>query len=118
MGPSSAVQDFLASQSSARSIATIIVVAYFVYLCGLVIYRLYLSPLAKFPGLKLTAATGWYETYYQLVKGGGGQFTFQISKWHEKYGPMQYSSFLLLPFALNHVLTWFCCRTNRPYQSS
>ncbi len=65
----------------------------FVYLCGLFIYRLYLSPLAKFPGSKLAAGTGWYETYYQLVKGGGGQFTFQIAKWHETYGISVFFSF-------------------------
>lgn len=57
-----------------------------IYVCALLFYRLYLSPLAKFPGSKLTAATGWYETYYQLIKKGGGQFTFQIERWHDQYG--------------------------------
>ena len=56
------------------------------YLVCLIIYRLYLSPIANYPGPKLTAVTGWYESYYELVKDGGGQFVFQIKKWHEKYG--------------------------------
>jgi hypothetical protein len=48
------------------------------------IYRLYLSPLSHFPGPKLAALTGWYEVWYDVVIGG--QFTFQIEKWHQKYG--------------------------------
>ncbi|KAK0506935.1 hypothetical protein JMJ35_010635 [Cladonia borealis] len=56
------------------------------YFIALVIYRLYFSPVAHFPGSKLTAATGWIETYYDVFKGG--QFTFQLQKWHEQYGPI------------------------------
>ena len=55
-----------------------------VYIISLTIYRLYLSPITHFPGSKLTAISGWYETYYDVFKGG--QFTFQIEKWHEQYG--------------------------------
>ena len=54
------------------------------YIIAVVIYRLYFSPLAHFLCSKLTAATGWIETYYDVYKGG--QFTFQLQKWHEKYG--------------------------------
>lgn len=59
-------------------------IAYVLYLVGLVVYRLYLSPLARFPGPKLAAASKWYEFYYDVVKRG--QFTFQIQRMHEKYG--------------------------------
>jgi hypothetical protein len=68
-----------------------------VYTTVLTVYRLYFSPLARFPGSKLSAATGWYETYYQLVKDGGGQFTFKIAKWHEQYGTLLYR-IIISPF--------------------
>lgn len=56
----------------------------FVYVVGGVFYRLYLSPLAKFPGPKLAAATLWYEFYYDnFLKG---QYTFKIMDLHKKYG--------------------------------
>ncbi|KAF2119258.1 cytochrome P450 [Lophiotrema nucula] len=57
-----------------------------VYIIGLAVYRLYLSPLAKFPGPKWTAATGWVEVYWDVLKGG--KFIFKIEEWHEKYGPI------------------------------
>lgn len=57
-----------------------------VYGVGLVVYRLYRSPLAAFPGPRLAAATQYYEAYYDLVSGGGGNFTRQIKKMHEAYG--------------------------------
>ncbi|GKZ27267.1 hypothetical protein AbraCBS73388_004042 [Aspergillus brasiliensis] len=57
-----------------------------VYIIGLVLYRLFLSPLAKFPGPRLAAATGLYETYYDVIRDG--QFTWQIERLHQKYGPV------------------------------
>jgi hypothetical protein len=57
-----------------------------IYVGGLVVYRLTLSPLAKFPGPKSAAATRLYEAYFQIIKGG--TFTWHIDRLHEKYGPV------------------------------
>ncbi|EER36922.1 cytochrome P450 [Histoplasma capsulatum H143] len=59
---------------------------FIIYLTGGVIYRLYLSPLAKFLGPKLAAATLWYEFYYDAVRRG--RYTFKIKELHQKYGPI------------------------------
>ncbi|GIC87843.1 cytochrome P450 [Aspergillus udagawae] len=53
------------------------------YIGAIVLYRLFLSPLAKFPGPRLAAATGLYEAYFQLVKGG--VFTWKIDRLHREY---------------------------------
>jgi hypothetical protein len=55
-----------------------------VSLLCLLVYRLWLSPLAKFPGPKLAAATLWYETYYDVFCWG--RYGFEIAKMHEKNG--------------------------------
>ncbi|KAI8623119.1 cytochrome P450 family protein [Xylariaceae sp. FL1651] len=66
------------------TIATIITGS--LYVLGLVVHRLFISPIAGFPGPKLAAATSWYELYYDVVKKG--TYLFQIEKMHEKYGPI------------------------------
>jgi hypothetical protein len=48
------------------------------------IWRLYFSPIAKFPGPKVAALTMLYEIYYEIVKGG--QYTFKIGELHKEYG--------------------------------
>jgi hypothetical protein len=67
-----------------------VIVTYAIYCFSLVIYRFYLSPLAKFPGPILAALTDWYEVYYDIfINGGeGGQFARHIAALHEKYGPI------------------------------
>lgn len=55
-----------------------------VYLLWVVLDRLYLSPIARFPGPKLAALTHLYEFYWDTICCG--QFTFQIGRLHEKYG--------------------------------
>jgi hypothetical protein len=80
------VKELLASYSKFTLISIIASASYVLFLAALAIYRLYFSPIAKFPGSKLAALTQWHETYYEIVKKGGGQFTFQIRKWHERYG--------------------------------
>lgn len=54
------------------------------YSCMLVIYRLYLSPLSKFPGPRLAAATLWYEFYYDVIKHG--RYTWKLAELHAEYG--------------------------------
>ncbi|TVY90608.1 Cyrochrome P450 monooxygenase, partial [Lachnellula willkommii] len=53
-------------------------------LAVVVVRRLYFSPLSKFPGPKLAAATILYEAYYDVIKYG--QYTFKIKELHKKYG--------------------------------
>ncbi|KAF6225448.1 hypothetical protein HO133_009448 [Letharia lupina] len=52
----------------------------------LVVYRLYVSPLSKFPGSKLAISTECYEFYHQVIRGG--QYPWVIQKMHEEYGPI------------------------------
>ena len=56
-------------------------ISYFLYL---VIWRLYFSPLAKYPGPKPAAATRWYEFYYDVVKRN--RFSWEIQRMHDAYG--------------------------------
>lgn len=56
----------------------------FIYCISVAVYRLYLSPLAKFPGPKLAAVTLWYEFYYDVIKCG--RYTWKIAKMHQEYG--------------------------------
>ncbi|KAH8882984.1 putative cytochrome P450 [Thozetella sp. PMI_491] len=51
-----------------------------------VAYRLWLSPLAGFPGPKLAAMTSLYEFYFDYFKQA--KYCFEIEKMHKIYGPI------------------------------
>lgn len=55
---------------------------------AVIVYRLTLHPLAKFPGPRLAAATHWYEAYYELLHHGGAQFAPKVRQLHALYGPI------------------------------
>lgn len=60
------------------------VAAMLLYLCSLVIYRLFLSPISRFPGPRLAALSLWYEFYHDVIRGG--QYCFKINELHDQYG--------------------------------
>ena len=88
----------MAILSSSELLAALLSLFVF-YTPGLVLYRLYLSPLAKFPGPKLAAATLWYEFYYDVVKRG--RYTWKIQELHEQYGMRSHGKYLAF---LVHVI--------------
>jgi hypothetical protein len=55
------------------------------------IYRLYFSPIARFPGPRLAALTLWYEFYYDVIKKGS--YIWKIKELHEQYGTQSRASF-------------------------
>jgi hypothetical protein len=59
-------------------------------LAALAIYRLYFSPLAKFPGPKLAALSKWYEGYYEIVHNG--KYSREIDRMHDVYGRVESAS--------------------------
>lgn len=64
-------------------VAGVLLIVYCVY--GAV-HRLFLSPIAHFPGPRLAALTFWYEFYYDVVRSG--RYTWRIAEMHKKYGPV------------------------------
>lgn len=60
--------------------------AFIAYNIFLIVYRLLLSPLAKFPGPKLAAATPWYETFIDLWNNN---FPEVLADMHKKYGMLR-----------------------------
>ncbi|OCK75372.1 cytochrome P450 [Lepidopterella palustris CBS 459.81] len=50
------------------------------------IWRLYLSPIAHFPGPRMAALTNLYEIYYNNWLGG--KYIWKINEMHEQYGPI------------------------------
>jgi amino acid permease len=78
--------------------ALVIIASYMIYL---VVARLLLSPLSRFPGPKLAALSNWYEFYYDVLQQG--QFTAHIQKLHDKYG-MPALSFVILTFPCSYLV--------------
>ena len=56
------------------------------YIVAVVVYRIVLHPIARFPGPRLAAITYWYEGYFDVILGG--QYTNKIWKLHARYGPI------------------------------
>ena len=100
---------FISSQRS-TVLATLAAGLFLLYLLSLAFYRLYLSPLAKFPGPKLAALTQWVETYHEL-RTPGGQFIWVYQKWHEQYGSFHGFPGCCWKFPLT------VARAHHPYQS-
>ena len=86
-----------------------VVVAVVAYYVTLVFYRLFLDPLARFPGPKLAAASRWYEAYYDVVQNG--QYYAKIVEMHKKYGMLLFANITLL---LPPLPPSPCCALLRP----
>ncbi|KAJ4483055.1 cytochrome P450 [Lentinula edodes] len=56
------------------------------YFGALAFYRLLFHPLREYPGPSLAALSGWYEAYYNIIKGG--EFIGEIERLHVLYGPV------------------------------
>jgi hypothetical protein len=66
----------------------VVVTTAIVYIGSVAFRRLFLHPLARFPGPKLAAVTRWYEGYYDVIQNG--RYTFRIAEMHKKYGKIRY----------------------------
>ncbi len=54
------------------------------YASWIAAHRVFFGPLAHFPGPKLAALTGWYETYFDCFQRG--RYWMEIERMHRKYG--------------------------------
>ncbi len=70
--------------ASPSALAAFGLLATIIYCLAVTFYRLFLHPIARFPGPKSAALTRWYEFYYEIVQQG--QMTFHIQDLHKKYG--------------------------------
>ena len=58
---------------------TVVAAVWACYIVYGAIWRLYLSPIAKFPGPKWAALTLWYEFYFDIVKASCILYSFSLS---------------------------------------
>ena len=82
--PQSTMTFFLLSTLVSLPLVTFTLFLIIVYTFYCAVYRLYLSPIAKFPGPPFAALTFWNEFYYDVIRGG--RYTWKIGEYHEKYG--------------------------------
>jgi len=61
-----------------------------IFAAALAIYRITWHHLAKYPGPKLAAVTGWYETYYDCFLLG--KFSNHLDEMHRKHGKLRQPS--------------------------
>jgi hypothetical protein len=74
----------LLSSLSWSGLAAILSLSSILYAVGLVLYRLWLHPLAKLPGSLLARSTFWYEFYHTYF--GQGTYYLRVNEMHIKYG--------------------------------
>lgn len=70
--------------SPATSVALAAGIVVFATVVYTIVYRIYLSPLARFPGPKLAAVSKAYQFYFDVVKAG--KLPFELVRLHERYG--------------------------------
>ncbi len=70
--------------NAAASSAVAVAIIFTVYSLSLGVYRLFLSPLAGFPGSRIAAATHYYEFYYDWWCQG--KYIFEIERMHKIHG--------------------------------
>jgi hypothetical protein len=63
---------------------SVITIVLFTPIVVFIIHRLYLHPLAKYPGPKLAALTRWYSAWFDVVEGGA--LLEHTNALHEIYG--------------------------------
>ena len=68
------------------------------YMLCEVLYRLCFSPVAKFPGPKIAAATLWYEFYFDVIKCRS--YVWDVESMHKDYGTLR-----CMPPTMRHLST-------------
>jgi hypothetical protein len=82
-------------QPSWLEILAILALCMVIYLSSLVVHRLYLSPVAAFPGPFLARTTHWYEFYYTYIQTG--MYYKKVAEFHAKYGKLNRSQMIQHP---------------------
>ena len=68
------------------SLAVYLLFLFLSWLILLVVRRLFLHPLSKFPGPPLAAVSPLYKSYYEVIKGG--EWLNHVDKLHRAYGEL------------------------------